>query len=82
MFTELDSFTVTSWDTNGDTLVIVADGELTVSASDPQETVTWPIFGATFEVEMSDIESLPSSLAEAAALVPPCAEWEVITDDD
>ena len=82
MFTPLDCFTVTGWDTNGDTLIIVADGELTTGTFDPQDTITWPVFNATFELDMADIEALPSTLAEAAALVPFCAEWEVTTDQD
>lgn len=82
VFCELSRFTVTSFSIADGVITICADGQIDHAGFDPQDDDT-EFVTATFEVEISDLDEddhLPASAAEAALLVPPCAEWSVDTD--
>ena len=82
--TTLDCFQVTSWSwpsANGK-LAITADGELTISAWDPQEEITVELQGVTCEIEIDNLSDMPTTAAEITELLGPNPEWLVTDGDD
>jgi hypothetical protein len=82
MFLALDTFTVSSWVVADDRLTVTADGEATISAWDPQDETTARVFDAVLELDLSDLDTIPSTDEEVAAAIAPDAEWTVATDWD